>query len=140
VRANIILGDVLAGSGDQRGAIEAWKRIEQQNPEYLRWSRSGCWRATGPWAAPRRADATAGLPLELPLARPVDVAFQSTLDIEGADAAYKLVKDELKRSQTLLDSTNCSRRSCWSRLPKKRQTWGNASRTAPPLDRNFARD
>jgi len=35
VRANIILGDVLAGSGDQRGAIEAWKRIEQQNPEYL---------------------------------------------------------------------------------------------------------
>jgi len=32
----------------------------------------------------------------------LDVAFQSTLDSQGADAAYKLVKDELRRSQTLL--------------------------------------
>src|SRR5260221_8356236 len=28
VRANIILGDVLAAAGDHQGAIEAWKRIE----------------------------------------------------------------------------------------------------------------
>src|SRR2546429_386929 len=35
VRANIILGDVAAASGDHVGAIEAWKRIEQQNPTYL---------------------------------------------------------------------------------------------------------
>src|SRR6266699_2156748 len=35
VRANIILGDIAAASGDHAGAIEAWKRIEQQNPAYL---------------------------------------------------------------------------------------------------------
>src|SRR5207244_1671046 len=35
VRANIILGDVAAASGDHDGAIQAWKRIEQQNPAYL---------------------------------------------------------------------------------------------------------
>ena len=32
----------------------------------------------------------------------LDVAFQSTLDTEGPEAAYKLVKDELRRNQTLL--------------------------------------
>src|SRR5712691_7621433 len=75
VRANIILGDLTAGSGDHAGAVEIWKRIEQQNPAYL-----------------------ASFPsLDL-----LDVAFQSTLDTEGPEAAYKLVKDELRRNQTLL--------------------------------------
>src|SRR5712691_6941116 len=75
VRANIILGDITAASGDHGGAIQAWKRIEQQNPAYL-----------------------ASFPsLDL-----LDVAFQSTLDSEGPETAYKLVKDELRRNQTLL--------------------------------------
>ncbi len=32
----------------------------------------------------------------------LDVAFQLCLELEGADAAYKLVRDELRRSPTLL--------------------------------------
>jgi lipopolysaccharide biosynthesis regulator YciM len=32
----------------------------------------------------------------------LDVAFQSTLDAQGADAAYQLVKEELRRNPTLL--------------------------------------
>src|SRR5260221_14425484 len=35
VRANIILGEIAAASGDHDGAIQTWKRIEQQNPAYL---------------------------------------------------------------------------------------------------------
>ena len=35
VRASILLGDLLAAAGDAESAIEAWKRIEQQNPVYL---------------------------------------------------------------------------------------------------------
>ena len=103
VRANIILGDVLAASGDHQGAIEAWKRIEQQNPEYLALVAQRLLES-------HRALGRAGEGLTLlrgylssfPSLDLLDVAFQSTLDLEGADAAYRLVKDELRRSQTLL--------------------------------------
>jgi lipopolysaccharide assembly protein B len=103
VRANIILGDVLAAAGDHQGAIEAWKRIEQQNPEYLALVAQRLLES-------HRALGRAGEGLTLlrgylssfPSLDLLDVAFQSTLDSEGADAAYKLVKDELRRSQTLL--------------------------------------
>ena len=103
VRANIILGDILAASGGQEGAIEAWKCIEQQNPAYLalvaqRLLESH--RALG-----RTAEGLTllrGYLSGFPSLDLLDVAFQSTLDSQGAEAAYKLVKDELKRSQTLL--------------------------------------
>ncbi|HET7764561.1 MAG TPA: lipopolysaccharide assembly protein LapB [Burkholderiales bacterium] len=103
VRANIILGDILAASGDHEGAIEAWKRIEQQNPAYL------ALVAQRLLESHRALERTAeGLTLlrgylsNFPSLDLLDVAFQSTLDSQGAEAAYKLVKDELKRSQTLL--------------------------------------
>ena len=103
VRANVILGDVLAAAGDHAGAIEAWKRIEQQNPAYLALVAQRLLES-------HRALGRAGEGLTLlrgylssfPSLDLLDVAFQSTLDLEGADAAYKLVKDELRRSQTLL--------------------------------------
>jgi lipopolysaccharide assembly protein B len=103
VRANIILGDVLAASGDQEGAIEAWKRIEQQNPAYLALVAQRMLEA-------HRALGRIGEGVTLlrgylsgfPSLDMLDVAFQSTLDAEGAEAAYKLVKDDLRRSQTLL--------------------------------------
>jgi lipopolysaccharide biosynthesis regulator YciM len=103
VRANIILGDVLAASGDHQGAIEAWKRIEQQNPAYLalvaqRLLESH--RVLG--LAGEGLTLLRGFLTSFPSLDLLDVAFQSTLDIEGADAAYRLVKDELRRSQTLL--------------------------------------
>src|SRR5262245_3939550 len=103
VRANMILGDVLAASGDHEGAIEAWKRIEQQSPAHLALVAQ---RLLESHRARGRADA--GLTLlrgylaSFPSLDLLDVAFQSTLDSEGADAAYKLVKDELRRNQTLL--------------------------------------
>ena len=101
--AESILGDLLAGSGDQQGAIEAWKRIEQQNPEYLALVAQRLLEShralgrTGEGLTLLRGYLSSFPSLDL-----LDVAFQSTLDAEGADAAYKLVKDELKRSQTLL--------------------------------------
>jgi lipopolysaccharide biosynthesis regulator YciM len=103
VRANIILGDLLAGSGDHEGAIEAWKGIEQQNPEYLALVAQRLLEShralgrTGEGLTLLRGYLSSFPSLDL-----LDVAFQSTLDAEGADAAYKLVKEELKRSQTLL--------------------------------------
>jgi len=103
VRANIILGDILAAAGDHAGAIEAWKQIEQQNPAYLalvaqRLLESH--RTLG--RAPEGLTLLRGYLSSFPSLDLLDVAFQSTLDSEGAESAYKLVKDELRRSQTLL--------------------------------------
>jgi lipopolysaccharide biosynthesis regulator YciM len=103
VRANIVLGDIAAAAGDHAGAIEAWKRVEQQNPVYLSLVAQ---RLLESHRALGRADEgltllrgwlSAWSSLDL-----LDVAFQSTLDVEGTEAAYRLVKDELRRNQTLL--------------------------------------
>src|SRR5206468_665454 len=101
VRANIILGDIAAASGDHDGAIEAWKRIEHQNPSYLalvaqRLLESH--RAIG--RAEEGLTLLRGYLASFPSLDLLDVAFQSTLDSEGPETAYKLVKDELRRHQT----------------------------------------
>jgi lipopolysaccharide biosynthesis regulator YciM len=103
VRANIIIGDVLTASGDHQGAIEAWKRIEQQNPAYLALVAQRLLEAHR--ALGRMGEGVTllrGYLSSFPSLDMLDVAFQSTLDSEGADAAYKLVKEDLRRSQTLL--------------------------------------
>ncbi len=103
VRANLVLGDLHAAAGEHVLAIEAWKRIEQQQASYL----SICaqrlldsFRALG--------NVEEGLTLlrgylasysSLDL---LDVVFQATLEAQGAEAAYQLVKDELRRNPTLL--------------------------------------
>ena len=103
VRANLILGDLLAAAGDHAGAIEAWKRIEQQTPAYLalvahRLLESH--RALG--RAEEGLTLLRGYLASFPSLDLLDVAFQSTLDAEGPDAAHKLVRDELRRNPTLL--------------------------------------
>ncbi|HZR70466.1 MAG TPA: lipopolysaccharide assembly protein LapB [Burkholderiales bacterium] len=103
VRANIVLGDITLAAGDPAGAIEAWKRIEQQNPVYLALVAQRLLEAYRALGRPGegltllRGWLSAWPSLDL-----LDVAFQSTLEIEGTEAAYKLVKDELRRNQTLL--------------------------------------
>ena len=103
VRASILLGDLLAAAGDHESAIEAWKRIEQQNPVYL------------PLVAAKLMEAyrklgrsEQGLQLlrsylaEHPSLDLLDAAFQWTLVDDGPEAAYQLVRDELRRNPTLL--------------------------------------
>jgi lipopolysaccharide biosynthesis regulator YciM len=103
VRATILLGDLLAAGGDLEGAIDAWKRIEQQNPVYIA------------LVAVRLMDACRklgrgeqGLQLlrayleQQPSLDLLDAVFQWSLDVEGPEAAYQLVRDELRRNPTLL--------------------------------------
>ncbi|HEY6241571.1 MAG TPA: lipopolysaccharide assembly protein LapB [Burkholderiales bacterium] len=102
-RANIILGDLMGSAGDQAGAIEAWKGIEQQNPAYLtlvaqRLIESH--RALG--RTEEGLTLLRGYLASFPSLELLDVVFQSTLDAEGPETAYKLVKDEMRRNQTLL--------------------------------------
>src|SRR6266516_325147 len=103
VRANIILGDFAAASADHEDAIQAWKRIEHQNPAYLALVAQRLLEShraigrTGEGLTLLRGYLASFPSLDL-----LDVAFQSTLDSEGPETAYKLVKDELRRNQTLL--------------------------------------
>lgn len=103
VRASMLLGDLHAARGDDQGALDAWKRVESQNPVYLA------------LVAERLMDAYRRLgQLEqgMQLLRSyleqyasldlLDALFQWELQKEGPQAAYLLVRDELRRNPTLL--------------------------------------
>lgn len=103
VRANMLLGDLEAGTGKLETAIEAWKRIESQNPAYLALVAERIYDA---FKRLQRADE--GLNLlrayleKYPSLDLLNVVFQGTIEEQGADPAYRLVRDELRRTPTLL--------------------------------------
>ena len=103
VRASLLQGDIEAQQDRSMEAIACWQRIEQQDPTYLA------------LVAQRLLDAfrklvrrDEGLQLlrgyleHYPSLDLLDVVFQLVLESEGAEAAYALVRDELKRNPTLL--------------------------------------
>lgn len=103
VRASLLQGDIEAQQDRTAEAIAFWQRIEQQDPTYLA------------LVAQRLLDAfrklarhNEGLQLlrgyleHYPSLDLLDVVFQLVLESEGAEAAYTLVRDELKRNPTLL--------------------------------------
>lgn len=103
VRATLLQGEVALAGGDTATAIDTWKRVEQQSPEYLSMV------ATKLLDAFRKENREeAGIQLlrgwfELhPSLDLLDSVFQSELKGGGAAAAYQLVRDELRRNPTLL--------------------------------------
>jgi len=103
VRASVQLGDLERAAGHIDRAIELWTRVEAQNPAYLA------------LVAQRLLDAhreagrlEEGLTLitgyleRYPSLDLLDTVFQYTLEAKGAEVAYKLVRDELRRNPTLL--------------------------------------
>ena len=103
VRATIMLGDMESSANNIPKAIETWQRIEQQNPQYL------------PLVAERLLDAyrhnagaDAGISVlqgylaQHPSLDLMNVLFDAILQRDGAEAAYRLVRDELQRNPTLL--------------------------------------
>ena len=103
VRASMLLGDLHAARGDDQAALDAWKRVESQNPVYL------ALVAERLMDAYRRLDQ---LEQGMQLLRSyleqyasldlLDALFQWELQKEGPQAAYQLVRDELRRNPTLL--------------------------------------
>jgi lipopolysaccharide biosynthesis regulator YciM len=103
VRATIMLGDIEAEAARHLPAIELWRQIEQQDAQYL------------PLVAERLLQAyrqsqneNGGILLleeylaKYPSLDLMNVLFSAILQRDGAEAAYKLVRNELKRHPTLL--------------------------------------
>ena len=103
VRANVLLGDLESQSGQLPAAIDAWKRIESQNPVFL------ALVAERIYDAYRRLGRTAegvnllrGYLARYSSLDLLNVVFQGTLEVQGAEPAYRLVSEELRRTPTLL--------------------------------------
>jgi lipopolysaccharide assembly protein B len=103
VRATTLLGDLEMNVGNPGGAIEAWKRIESQSPAYLALIAD---RMLSAYRQLGRAEE--GLNLlraylaKYPSLDLLNTAFQGTVEVEGTEQAYRLVRDELRRNPTLL--------------------------------------
>jgi lipopolysaccharide biosynthesis regulator YciM len=103
VRATMMLGDMLAAEDRHQEAIDTWKNIETQDPQYL------------PLVAERMLNEYRNLEREydgITLLREylnkyhsldlMNVVFDAVVKKEGAEAAYQLVREELERNPTLL--------------------------------------
>lgn len=102
-RANLMLGDMEAQAGRHAEAIQFWKLIETQNPAYLPLTAG---RLLGSYRAlEQQSEGLALLRAYLAQAPSIDLlstAFQAALEQEGPRSAYELVRDELRRSPSLL--------------------------------------
>ncbi|HLP97204.1 MAG TPA: lipopolysaccharide assembly protein LapB [Sideroxyarcus sp.] len=103
VRASIMLGDIELSKGGAQRAIEIWKQVEQQDAQYL------------PLVAERLlqayrqiGDEAGGIALlqawlqKYPSLDLMNVLFAVVVQRNGAEAAYQLVRNELRRNPTLL--------------------------------------
>ncbi len=103
VRASLLQGDLATQQDRAAEAIADWQRIEQQDPTYLALVAK---RLMDAFRKLERRDE--GLLLlrgyleRYPSLDLLDVVFQLVLECEGPEAAYTLVRDELKRNPTLL--------------------------------------
>jgi lipopolysaccharide biosynthesis regulator YciM len=84
-------------------AIDAWKRIEGQNPAFLALVAEriyNAYRQLGRIA--EGVNLLRGYLSRYPSLDLLNVAFHGTLEVQGAEPAYRLVSDELRRAPTLL--------------------------------------
>ena len=103
VRATILLGDLQVAEGNLERAIETWKRIEQQNPVYLALIAAKLMAAYSKLGRGEQGlQLLRGYLAQHPSFDLLDAIFQWSLQDEGPEAAYQLVRDELRRNPTLL--------------------------------------
>lgn len=103
VRASIQLGDLERAAGNVEAALECWQGIEHQNPAYLALVAQRLIEAhRGAGRVEEGLTLLAGYLERYPSLDLLDTAFQYTLEAKGVEAAYKLVRDELRRNPTLL--------------------------------------
>jgi lipopolysaccharide biosynthesis regulator YciM len=103
VRANIMLGDIENELGNYEKAIDFWKRIEEQDPQFLQLAAE---RLLLAHRKIEQEDAGISLLQDYQAKSPsqdlMDVLFKAVLQRDGSEAAYQMVRNELHRNPTLL--------------------------------------
>jgi len=103
VRANLLRGEWLAREGRHEEAIAAWKAVEQQDPAYLGLAAEGMvesYKALGKLG--EGLTLLRGLQHRYPGLDLLNVVYQATAESEGDEAAWRLVRDEVRRNPTLV--------------------------------------
>ena len=103
VRANVLRGEWLARAGKHAEAIEAWKAIEAQDPAYFGLVAEGMvesYKALG--RGGEGLTLLRGLQHRYPGLDLLNVVYQATAEHEGDEAAWHLVRDEVRRNPTLV--------------------------------------
>ena len=102
-RANILLGDIALAQGKVGAAIGYWQRIEAQNPDYLSLLADKLLNAYE-----RDGRAADGLQLlrgylaNHPSLDLLNTVFDATLLAQGPEVAHQLLREELRRTPTLI--------------------------------------
>src|SRR5262249_7657844 len=103
VRANVLLGDVEAQAGRPGAAVDAWMRIESQNPAFLALTAERMYNAFKQCGKTGEGlNLLRGYLAKYPSLDLLNIVFQGTLESQGTEQAYRLVRDELRRTPTLL--------------------------------------
>ncbi|HXZ48362.1 MAG TPA: lipopolysaccharide assembly protein LapB [Usitatibacter sp.] len=103
VRANLLRGEWLAREGRHEEAIAAWKAIEHQDPAYFGLAAEGMlesYKALGQLG--EGLSLLRGLQHRYPGLDLLNVVYQATAEHEGDEAAWRLVRDEVRRNPTLV--------------------------------------
>jgi len=103
VRANLLRGEWKARAADHAGAIDAWKQVEEQDPAYLGLAAEGMlesFRALGRLG--EGLSLLRGLQHRYPGLDLLTVVYQATAEQEGDEAAWRLVREEVRRNPTLV--------------------------------------
>lgn len=121
VRATILLGDLETKVGAGETAIDQWKRIEQQNPVYLALVAEKLMRAFADLGrAEQGVSLLRGYLERYPSLDLLDAVFRSEMENVGPEAAYTLVRDELRRNPTLLGLDKLLEAQLLAAPPEKR--------------------
>jgi lipopolysaccharide assembly protein B len=103
VRANLLRGEWLASMGRHAEAIEALKAIESQDPAYFGLAAEGMLESYR--AMSRLGEGLTllrGLQHRYPGLDLLNVVYQATAEQEGDEAAWRLVREEVRRNPTLV--------------------------------------
>ncbi|MGC3965198.1 MAG: lipopolysaccharide assembly protein LapB [Rhodocyclaceae bacterium] len=121
VRAAILQGDIFAAQGRDEDALEVWQGIERLDPSYL------ALVAERMMDAFRRTHNEArGIQLlrsylsQYPSLDLLEAVFQWEIEKQGAEAAYALVRDELRRNPTILGLDKLLEAAILTAPPEKR--------------------
>ena len=103
VRANLLRGEWLAREGRHEEAIAAWKAIESQDAAYLGLAAEGMVESYKVLGRPGEGlTLLRGLQNRYPGLDLLNVVYQASAEHEGDEAAWRLVRDEVRRNPTLV--------------------------------------